>query len=101
MIGGECHLAHQMTGDEYRAAFGCQRLEQLADPVDAFGVEAVGRLVEDHGRWVTEKCSRDAEALAHPEREALDTPRRGVDHSRELQHLRDPVAPDPVALGNR
>ncbi len=40
------HLAHQMRGDEHRAALSGERFQQVADPEDAFGVEPVDRLVQ-------------------------------------------------------
>src|SRR5205085_5653124 len=42
--------------------------DELADLALARGVEAVGRLVEDHERRVAEQRGRDPEALLHPER---------------------------------
>ncbi len=36
-----------MAGDEDRPSGGREALQQLPDPLDALGVEAVGRLVED------------------------------------------------------
>ena len=39
----------------------------------AFGVQAVDRLVEHHGVWVTQERGSDAQALAHAQREAPDT----------------------------
>ena len=47
VVGGQRHLAHQVRGDEDRAALGRELLEQVADPLDPLGVEAVRRLVED------------------------------------------------------
>jgi hypothetical protein len=51
VLGGKCHLAHQVRRHEHRAAVGGQALHQPADPQDAFRVQAVDRLVEDeHAR---------------------------------------------------
>ena len=47
MVGGHRHLAHQMRGDEDRAALAGEPLHQIADPEDAFRVQAVDRLVEE------------------------------------------------------
>ena len=47
-------------------------LHQVADPEHALGVEAVDRLVEDERARVAEQGRRDAEPLAHAEREAAD-----------------------------
>ena len=48
VVGGHGHLAHQVRGEEDRAALGRgQVLDQVAHPEDALGVEAVDRLVED------------------------------------------------------
>ena len=69
VVGGQRHLAHQVAGHEDGAALGGQRLEELADPVDAFGVQAVDRLVEHQHRRVAEQRGGDAEPLLHAERE--------------------------------
>ena len=69
VVGGQRHLAHQVRRDEHGPALGSEPLEQVADPVDPFGIEAVDRLVEHHGLRVAEQRGRDAESLAHAERE--------------------------------
>jgi len=51
---------------------GRQGLEELADPGDAFGVQAVDRLVKHQDRRVAEQRDGDAETVLHTEREALD-----------------------------
>ena len=43
--------------------------ERLAHPADPFRVEPDGRLVEHQDGRIAEECRRDAEALAHSERE--------------------------------
>ena len=69
MLGGQRHLAHQMRRDEHGATLAREILEQIADPVDAFRVEAVDGLVEHHRLRIAEQRGRDAEALPHAERE--------------------------------
>ena len=63
VVGRQRHLAHQVRGDEDRAALGGQPAQQRADPVDALGVEAVDRLVEHErrpGRRAAPRRSRAA-----------------------------------------
>ena len=73
VLGGQRDLAHQVRGEEDRAALGGQALEQVADPEDALGVQAVGGLVEDHASSGSpSSAAGDAQALAHAEREAAD-----------------------------
>ena len=61
-----------VAGDQDGAAFGRQALEQLPHPHDAFGVEAVDRLVEEERLRLAEQRAGDAEALRHAEREPAD-----------------------------
>jgi len=46
--------------------------------MDALGVEAVGRLVQDQHLGVAEQGGGQAETLAHAEREPADPPAGGV-----------------------
>ena len=66
-----------------------KRAQELPQPVDALGVEAVGRLVEDQHLGVAEQGAGQAEALAHPEREALDPAVAGVAEADLVEHLVD------------
>ena len=73
-------------------------LEQVADPVDALGVEAVDRLVQDQRLRVAEQRRRDAEPLAHAERE-LARPLAGhLVQADEVDHLVDAALRDAVRL---
>ena len=62
-----------------------ERLEQVAHPADALGVEAVGRLVEDQHPRVAEHRGGDAEPLPHAQRVALELAlgRRGQPDQRQ------------------
>ena len=60
--------------------------------MDALGIEAVRRLVEDQDLGLAEQRRRESETLAHPEREPFDSLVRGVRESDELEHLVDPPA---------
>ena len=65
VVGGQGHLAHQVAGDQHGAALSSERPHAGPDPVDAVGVQAVHRFVEDeHGR-VPQERRGDAEPLAH------------------------------------
>ena len=101
VVGGQRHLAHQVAGHEDRAALPGQRPEQLADPVDALGVQAVGGLVEHQHRRVTEQRRGDAEPLLHAEREPAGPPAGDRVQPGQGQHLGDPGRPDAVAARDR
>jgi hypothetical protein len=82
-------LAEHMTGHQHRPPFGSQVAQQFTEPADAFGVEPVGRLVEDQDLRIGQQGGGETEPLAHAERELSDAPisRRGqID---EIEHLID------------
>ena len=68
----ELHLAHQVAGDQDRAALVGEAAQQRPDPAHAVEVEAVDRLVEEQHLRVAEQRGGDAEPLPHAERVALD-----------------------------
>lgn len=98
VVGGERHLAHQVTRDEHGAALGCQRPQEVADPPYSFGVEAVDGLVEEQYPRVSEQSGRDAEALAHAEREAAGALSRDGPKTDSVDRLVYAAARDAVAL---
>ncbi len=96
-VGGDRHLAHQVAGEEDGAALGGQRLQQVADPGDALGVQAVDRLIEQQHRWVAEQRGGDPQALCHAQREAARPLAGDAAQPDQLQHLVDPASADPIA----
>ena len=97
--GGQRHLTHQVARHEDGASLGGQRLQQVAHPQDALGVEPVDRLVEEQDARVAEKRRGDAQALAHPEGE-LPGPATGHAFQAHLsEHLVHPGPRDRVGLG--
>jgi hypothetical protein len=94
VFGGQRHLAHQVRGHEHGAALVRQAAQQGADPQHPLGVQAVDRLVQHHRGRVAEQRSRDPEALAHPEGEPAHALVRDFAQTDEIDHLRDPPAPD-------
>ena len=98
-IGGHGHLAHQVAGDEDGTTLGGERAQQLADPLDAFGVETVDRLVEQQRCRVAEQRGGDAEPLAHPEREPAGAAVGDVGEADEVEDLVDPPTVDVVRIG--
>ena len=95
----ERHLAHQVARDENGPALGRQRLHERADPDDAFGVEAVDRLVEDQDGRVPEQRPRYPEALGHAERESAGPSVGDVAQADEIEHFVDPLDRDAARLG--
>jgi hypothetical protein len=98
-VGGQGHLAHEVAGDQDRAAFGGEGAQQLADPLDALGVEAVDRFVEEQSRRVAQQRRGDAEALAHPEGEPAGPAVRHVGQADLLEDVVGPPAVDAVGVG--
>ncbi len=76
LVGGLGDLGEHMAGDEHRPAFGGEAAEKVAQPADAFGIEAVGRLVEDQQLGLAEQGGREAEPLPHSQGVALHSPLR-------------------------
>ena len=69
--------------------------------MDALGVEAVDRLVEEHRLRVAEERGGDAEPLAHAERELAGALARDVVEADEVDHLVDAALRDAVRLRER
>jgi hypothetical protein len=101
VLGGDRHLAHQVARHEHRPALGGEVLQERADPADAVRVQAVDRLVEHDDGRVAEQGGGDAQPLTHAEREAAGPAVRDPAQADGLQHLVDPLRPDPVRLCQR
>jgi signal transduction histidine kinase len=94
VIRGHSHLSHQVTRHEHCPSLGGQSPQELAEPVDALGVETIGRFVEHQSRRVAEQCNGEAQTLAHAQGEFTHPP---VAHARQLdqlKHLADPASID-------
>ncbi len=76
-------------------------LEEVADPLDALGVEAVDRFVEDHRLGISEQCGGDTEPLTHPEREAADALSCHVLEAHPLDQLVDTLLGNAMGLAER
>ena len=61
--------AEQVRGDQHGPPLGGQVAHEVAQPGDALGVEAVGRLVEDEHLGVADQRGGQLEALAHAQGE--------------------------------
>ena len=99
VIGRVLHLRHQVAGDEHGAALGGQRLHEVPDPEDALRVQPVDGLVEHQDLRVAEQGARDAEALAHAQREPLRALAGHLGQPDQLQDLSDPALGQVVRLG--
>ena len=100
-LGRQRDLAHQVRGDEHRAALGGKLLQQVADPADALRVEAVGRLVQDQRGGIAQQRGGDAEPLAHAQREPADPLAGDGLEADQPDHLVDAIAADAMGLGLR
>jgi hypothetical protein len=85
-----------VAGDEDRATLIGQAAQQVAQPADAFRVEAVGRLVEDQHCGVADQRRRDTQSLAHAQRIGLELPSAGRGEPHQPQHLVGPIRRDPA-----
>ena len=72
VVGHEGDLGEQVAADEHGATLTGEVHEHVADPADALGVEAVGRLVEDDACAGRRAARRPGRALPHAERVAAD-----------------------------
>ncbi len=98
VVGGQGHLAHEVTRDEDRPALGRERLQHRADPQDALGIEPVDRLVEHQHAGITEQCGRDTQPLAHAQRERVGALAGDPGQADPLEHCPDPEPRNAVAL---
>ena len=81
----------RVAGDQHRPALGGELLQQVADPADTFGVEAVDRLVKQQDPRVAEQGGGDAQPLGHAERELPGAAVRGLLDAGNGEHLLDPL----------
>ena len=86
-------LAEQVARNEQGGAvrFG-QAAEQGAHVANAFGIEAVGRLVEDQQPRAAEQGAGDRQPLAHAERIAADALAAGAGQVDDVEHAVDLAA---------
>ena len=99
VVDGLLDLLEHVAGDQDRPALGGQVAQEAAQPPDALGVEAVGRLVEDEHLRVAQHRGSEAEALAHAHRVAAGPLARGGGEADQLEHLVDPGVADARGVG--
>ena len=90
-VHGLGDLGQDVAGDEHGAPFVGQAAKQIAQPADALGVEAVGRLVEDQDLGIAQQRGGEPEALAHPEGELAHPPAGGAGEIDEVEDFVDPI----------
>src|SRR5829696_8181003 len=99
LVNGLGHLGQQMARDEHRASRRGVGAQELAQPADAFGVEAVGGLVQDEDVGIAEERGGEPEPLTHPEREAADPSAGGARQADVGEDLVDAVIREPGGGG--
>src|SRR5205814_6357219 len=82
-------LGEDVARYEHAATLVCERPKELPQPSDAFGVEPIGRLVQDEDLRITEQCGGQRQTLPHPQREAAGAPIGACDEPDELEHRVD------------
>ncbi|MBB5780639.1 hypothetical protein HD596_007395 [Nonomuraea jabiensis] len=99
VVGGELHLGHEVAGDEHRPPLGGQRAHEPTHPAHPVRVEPVDGFVEHQHLRIPQQRRRDAEPLAHAERQRPGplACRRG--HADRLQHLVHAPPRDAVGAG--
>ena len=96
LVGDDLDLAEQVGREEHRAALVGEMAQQAAHPVDALGVEAVGRLVEDEDLGVAHERTGQPEPLTHAERVVAHAAAGlVVGEADEAEHLLDPALGHP------
>src|SRR4029453_18417607 len=88
-------LGQDVAGHQHGPALVGQAADQFAQPVDALGVEAVGRLVEDQDLGVAEQGGGQPQALAHAEGEATGAAPGRPGQPGQLQDDVGPARVDP------
>jgi hypothetical protein len=74
--------------------------DERAQPLDALGVEAVGRLVQDEDLGVAEQGGGQLQALAHPEGELADPASGHVGQAHQVERLAHPGHGDAGPQGH-
>ena len=100
VVGHERHLGQEVTRHEHRATLRREVAEELADPSDPFGIEPVGRFVQDQRVGITEHDGGKAESLAHAERVSLHPLVRDIGEADHLEHLAHTRLRDAVRCGD-
>ena len=89
VVDGLRHLREHMAGDEDRLTLRSEAPQELAEPMHAFGIQTVGRLVEDQKLGIAEQRGGEPEALPHSKGVAPDPSSSGPLKLYERQNLLD------------
>ena len=87
VVDGLGDLGQKMAGHEHAASLVGVGAQEVAQPVHAFGVEAIGRFVKDEHLGLTQERGSETEALAHAERESLHPAVADVGEPDLVEHL--------------
>ena len=67
MIGHELHFRQKVTRDEYGASLRGVVAQELTEPLDGLGVQAIGGLVKHERLGLCQDGARETESLRHTE----------------------------------
>jgi len=67
MVSYVLDLVNEMAGDKDSLAVGREGSQKPPDPADTFGIQAVGRLIENNNAWIAEEGRGDPQPLTHPQ----------------------------------
>ena len=102
VVGGQRHLAHQVAGDEDRAARRrpayCMKLRIQRMPSGSSPLTGSSNISTCGSPSI---AAAMPEALGHAEREALDPLAGHLAHARHVEHLVHPLGRQAVGLGQR
>jgi hypothetical protein len=99
IVNGLLDLGEHVARDEDRLALRREVAQELAQPTDPFGVQAVGRLVEQQDLRVTQQGCGERETLAHAHRVATGALPSGGRDADEFEQLIDPLGRDAAGRG--
>ena len=98
MVSYVLDLVNEMAGDKDSLAVGREGSQKPPDPADAFGIQAVGRLIQNNNAWIAEEGRGDPQPLTHPQRVRSHALPGGVRKSDELQDSTDPRMRNAIGL---
>ena len=100
-VGHFLDLSQGVGGQEDSAALLRELAQQLPQPDDPVGIEAVHRFVQDEELRLPEKRESDSETLLHSQREGPDTTPQRLPQTHLLQEFPPLVLRDAVGRGQR
>ena len=90
VVDGLSDLGEHVAGEQDGATLVRQTAQEVTQPPDALGVQAVGGFVEHEDPWVVDQRRGQPEPLLHPQGEAAHAPVRRSGQLDHVEQLRRP-----------